>query len=161
MDKKLNRIIDKILIESMQKSLPDFKYIKIKHPILFSYERVFRWIPKEPIQIFIIYLPSHKGQNRFTFELGWSKKGRFPEINMKPSISLLTGKDSEFQYEEFINRLGSLFNSNDCWWSLEKSKTEEDVSVVLSNAIDQLIQFGVPYLKRMVKFTEDKLEKIN
>jgi len=154
MDKKLNRIVDKMLIELFQKSLPEFEYLPIKHRMLASVEKVFRWVPAEKLHCFIIYMPDRKGKNRFTFELGWSKKGRFPELNMRPSIKPAGGIDKEFSLAEYIDRIGILNGNYDYWWEIERLE-ENHVESVINNAVQYLKQFGIPYLKRLVEYKDN------
>jgi hypothetical protein len=115
--------------------------------------------------VYVTIIPDLKGGQRFTVELGWSNKGRFPETNTRPS-GFPTANRAEFQNDEFICRLGELSAGEDEWWWVESplvaiAKTEkptaaeaaERIQPLVLDAVHKIERFGIPYLNEYLKAT--------
>ena len=113
--------------------------------------------------VYIMIVPDLKGGQRFTAELGWSNKGRFPETSTRPS-GFLTANRAEFQKDEFICRLGELISGEDEWWWVENpfvaiaktgkptaAEAAERIRPLVRDAVDKIERFGIPYLDEYLK----------
>ncbi len=146
-----------------------FSEMKIRSPFG---EIVYAKITKpEKTGLFIIVFPDMK-REAFTLELGWSRKGRFPELPFRPSGSP-TQTRTEFAQPEFVCRLANLLGLDDYWWlvqpvidplnddyvellkaSVEPISAEEAELVVkphVEDAIQKLVEFGLPYLEEYLR----------
>ena len=157
MQRKLAQVIRKNLKERVAKELPDLNLIKGVNP----YPGNLTWSHKyhTSLTIFVAWLPSPRDES-FTFEVGWSRKNRFPEGHF-PSIS-----PSNSELEEFRVRIGLLFSDNDFWWDLDPFELEvadpmrylqatpletllARVDSNLDDAISKILQFGIPLLDKI------------
>jgi hypothetical protein len=105
----------------MKQQLPQFQPVTVKHPSSTKYawwtgERVFRWIAKDSVHCFIILVPTPKGADEFTVEVGWSTLGRYPELTQRPG-DVPTLEREEFGKPEFTCRLSWLIPGLADWWS--------------------------------------------
>lgn len=113
--------------------------------------------------------PNPKGYDEFTVMIGWSTLGRYPELNVIPSMITPTPDRKAFDQEEYLIRLPQLWTNDDRWWvvkefdpsfTLEKLEesmapisTEEAKSSVIplvNDAIQKIIDMGIPYLTEFV-----------
>jgi hypothetical protein len=69
--------------------------------------------------LWVFLIPSVKGYNRFTVELGWSTLGRYPELSARPAPAWPGTDRAEFDLPEYVCRLVSLYARADPWWSYE------------------------------------------
>jgi hypothetical protein len=148
--------------------LPRFREVPLESMYLNPGERVFEWRHSEALRLFLLLVPDLKGGERFTVELGWSARGRFPELGMRPSMRP-PRRAAELEEEEYICRLGELCKGGDYWWRLGAppalsvagtvatlqaqiapmgmAEAREIVQPVVADAVTQLKRHGVPYLE--------------
>lgn len=82
--------------------------MKVDAPILFTGETVFRRVVREMIHTFILLVPGVSEHQSFTVELGWSSRGRFPDISMRPSVMLAPSDPLPLERPEGVTRLGNV-----------------------------------------------------
>ncbi len=172
MRKEYGKALRELFTVEMNARLPQFLPIKVSSIYLFPGERAFRWIPAEPIHLWILLCPHQKGREAFTVEIGWSRLGRFPELSMRPSLEVPSARRVEFAMDEYVCRLGMLVSGGDYWWQLEdselpdsqetyraylQSKTipvtpQDAIQVVrpqVQDAVDKLRLYAIPYLEEL------------
>jgi hypothetical protein len=172
MRKEYGKVLRESFTALMKQQLPQFKPIKYPaHPHIWPGDRIFRWIPREPIHCFIILVPTQKGYDTFTIEIGWSTLGRYPPLEMRP-VDDPTPERKEFGKPEFVCRLPWLIPDLADWWSvtgkdwaegftldeiltslkpLPLEEARQTVLPVLTKAMQYLLSHGVPYLEEFVK----------
>jgi len=122
MGKAFNQAVRACFARSIAERLPRFEPWRGKSPTLFSGERVWRWVPLEPLHCFVLLVTSPKGYNEFTVELGWSRLARFPELSMRPSPERPGRGEAEREREEYICRLPELAWGEDRWWRVGEER---------------------------------------
>lgn len=152
----------------MKKALPHFEEVKVKSVYLWPGNRAYRWQATEELHCWIVLSPSPKDYDEFTVLIGWSKKGRYPELSMVPCGELPTPERNEFGNEEYLTRLPFLWANEDKWWvvkpfiapvsledfmaSLEPvaaTEAKEAVEPLVEDAIRKITAFGIPYLEEL------------
>jgi hypothetical protein len=151
-------------------AFPFFEWVK-KPSILsgFPGERAYRWAVTENQHAWVVLVPDQK-REAFTIELGWSRKGRFPQLTMRPSFA--RPKDAAAE-DEYLCRLGELCRGQDWWWTIEElpldatqdqmmayiiAQTQpispevarERVMPHVQEAIEEFQRFGLPFLQAHV-----------
>jgi hypothetical protein len=105
----------------------------------------------------------HERFDKFSFEVGWSVHGRFPELSVRPSLRLPAEAHS---LPEYMVRLGQLIEGADRWWEVEafagtsnlqdviaatKAMAPEvaraKVESVTASALAALESYAVPFLE--------------
>jgi hypothetical protein len=156
----------RLSIESGLKCSPfGWQAQKIKSPYVSPGERVFSKLGTD--RLFWCALVVHERFEKFTFEVGWSLQGRFPELKVRPSFQ----SPVESQHlPEYMVRLGRLIDDADRWWEVESStgastlqdliKTTQAISPaiarsnvepVAANALAALETHAVPFLEAACK----------
>lgn len=169
MRKEYGNALRREFTAQMKVKLPQFHPVKISSIYVWPGERAFRWIPVEPIHLWILLCPDQKGREAFTVEIGWSRLGRFPELGMRPSFELPSSRRDEFKVDEYVCRLGVQAAGDDYWWELESLEgldsqeaymaylrrqanpisPQEATGAVrahVGDAMEKLLLHGVPYL---------------
>jgi hypothetical protein len=175
MRKEYGKVLRERFSALMKQHLPQFQPTKYPaHPYVWPGDRIFRWIPREPLHCFIILVPDKKGYDDFTLEIGWSTLGRYPEVAR--GIALPTPERTEFEESEFLCRLPRLvFSLLDDGWGVSinswnrytEYSAEEHVHAALAplsveearaamipaveEAMKLLLSHGMPYLEEFVK----------
>jgi len=172
MRKECGKALRELFTAEMKTVLPQFLPVKVSSKYIFPGERAFRWIPVEPVHLWILLVPHHKGGEEFTVEIGWSKLGRFPELSMRPSLPGPSERRDEFALDEYVCRLGMLISGRDYWWEVEhfefpdseeawmaylQSKvnplsTQEAIQIVrprVQDAVEKLRLHAVPYFEEL------------
>ena len=124
MRKEYRRAVRELFTRGMASRFPHFEPIKVKAPILFGGDSVFRSEPKPGVSHFVLLVPDARGRQAFTVEFAWSNAGRFPDVSSRPSVFLTPDDPPPKQVEEGIVRLGSLVSRTDRWWSLPDPAVE-------------------------------------
>jgi hypothetical protein len=128
---------------------------------------------------FVVLVPDHRGRDQFAIEIGWSTKGRFPELRARPS-GRASSERVEFRQEEFICRLCNLWTTKDYWWGenepggsrngfkdvFEELKFREQdgtkwqgrAIMYATDAVEQFNRFGIPYLDEY--FATKQVERV-
>ena len=118
MRKEYRKAVRERFARGMADRFPHFELTKVDSPILFGGESVFRWEKTNDLHCFVVLVPDLKGRQAFTLELGWSRRGRFPAVSMRPSILYSPDDPVPVDTEEAVVRLGGLVSGTDLWWSL-------------------------------------------
>lgn len=157
--------------EAMEARLPEFGLVKIRAPILFAGDTVFRRVAGPDLHTFILLVPAASDRPTFTVEVGWSSLGRFPEISMRPSVIPGPPDPPPLDLPEGVIRLGGLHDGSDLHWrlpdpaldrpgdlealqdSLEPVPPEEALKLAgepVSRAMDILLESGISFLDAWV-----------
>lgn len=153
--------------EAIGAAHPEFVHAR-KTNALAAYpgERAYAWRVSETLNCWVVLVPDQK-REAFTIELGWSRKGRFPQLSMRPSGYRPHQAAAE---EEYLCRLGELSRGTDWWWTIEDlplDATEEQMTAyivaqtkpiapdearariepLVREALAELARFGLPYLE--------------
>ena len=118
MRKEYRKAVRARFIRGLLEALPGFELVKVKAPLLFGGETVFRWAASDSLHCFVILVPDAKGRQAFTVELAWSAAARFPEATSRPTLMLGPEAPWPVDVPEGIVRLGDLTDGQDTWWSL-------------------------------------------
>lgn len=118
MRKEYRRAVRELFTQGMAERLPQFEAAKVKAPILFGGETVFRWAASPSLHCFILLVPDARGQQAFTVEAAWSREARFPEVSSKPTLMLGPEDPEPLDVPEGIVRIGDLASRTDLWWTL-------------------------------------------
>ncbi len=174
MRKEYGIALRELFTELFVSSYPFFEWVK-KPSILPGFvtawpgERAYRWPVTANQHAWVILVPDQK-REAFTIELGWSRKGRFPQLNMRPSFAQPEDAGPEGEY---LCRLGELAKGTDCWWVIEElplCATQEQIMAYLmaqtkpispetagsritphvQEAIEEFERFGLPFLQAHV-----------
>jgi hypothetical protein len=174
MRKEYSRVLRDSFAKLIKANVPKFKPAKVKSQYLWPGERDFLWDTKELVHVYVILSPSLKGHDEFTIDIGWSRLGRFPEIGARGSRSP-TAERKEFQEMEFACRLSALWSDVDEFWKfyddralmsdpmqhilsqaqdITQEQAEATVKPHVEDAIDKLVNYGLPYLDAFVESLE-------
>ena len=118
MRKEYRKAVRELFTRGMASRLPQFEPTKVKAPILFSGESVFRWEASTTLHCFVLLVPDSRGYQSFTVELAWSHEARFPDVSSKPTLLLGPGDPNPVDVSEGIVRLGGILSRKDIWWEL-------------------------------------------
>jgi len=118
MRKEYRKAVRELFAQGMQSRFPQFEPTKVKAPILFSGESVFRWEASNALHCFVLLVPDSRGHQSFTVELAWSHAARFPDVSSKPTIVLGPDDPTPIDVSEGIVRLGGILSGKDLWWEL-------------------------------------------
>ncbi|AKJ27381.1 hypothetical protein [Caldimonas brevitalea] len=136
--------------------------VALKSDYVFPGERVFQRPGEAEGLLFWCVLVPHQNLEQFTFDIGWSRLGRFPELTMRPSLQRPL---EAFGLPEYFGRLGEVSSGQDLWWEVEPFRAPRGladlekmvqpipaetararVTPVAERALDVLERVGVPYL---------------
>ena len=168
MRKEYSKVLKDYFQKKMETKFPQFQKTKYKSIYIFPGEITYTWPVDDNLKCFIILIPGLTGNDEFFIEIGWSKKGLFPEFE-RP-IGCPTKDRKEFEKDEFICRLDHLWSSNSFGWKFYKLENMTDVSDFMKNsqvpipvekvreivlpqvddAIVKLEKYGLPYLSEFV-----------
>ena len=174
MRKEYGKALRTMFAAKMKAELRQFEEVKIKSLYFWPGDRAYRWIVNERLHCWIVLSPSKKDYDEFTVLVGWSKLGRYPELSMVPSPQLPNASRDEFNRDEYLARLPSLWTNIDSWWVVRKFRmpnsaadlaariepipattAREAVSPRVDDAILKIREFGVPYLEELARKFED------
>lgn len=167
MSREFNAAVRRRFAEAMPDAAPAFSAaLKGPKPWACPGEAAYSWAVDTGRRAWIIVVPSLKGYNEFTVELGWSRLGRYPELGMRPSHQRPSGERSEWALEEYLCRLDALAPSVPEWWrvapggdpadllaearamtaTLTRAEAEDAAAPLVAGALAALRAHGVPYL---------------
>jgi len=132
----------------------------------FPGERAYRWAVTDSRHAWVVLVPDQK-REAFTIELGWSRKGRFPQLTMRPSFARPKDAGAE---DEYLCRLGELSRGQDWWWTIEElplDATQDQMMAYIvaqtqpispetarsrimphvQQAVEEFQGFGIPFLR--------------
>jgi hypothetical protein len=172
MRKEYGVAVRDLFAELLSSACPFFEWVK-KPLILVGFpgERAYRWTVTESEHAWVVLVPDQK-REAFTIELGWSRKSRFPQLSMRPSLAHPRDVGSE---DEYLCRLGELARGTDWWWIIDKLSSfatqdqmmdyivaqtkpispESARSRVMPHAqeaIEEFQRFGLPFLRAHLPF---------
>jgi hypothetical protein len=171
MRKEYGKALRDAFAERMREDVPEFEPQHVASDYVFPGERLFRWIPVEPIHCWVILKPDAKGREAFTVELGWSTRGRFPQLSMRPTPLASPTQPEAFERDECVARLSELRDGQDRWWSLPDpaverpgdldalvaslepiaaSAAQQAVAPLVDDAVAAVREYGMPYLRKFV-----------
>lgn len=176
MRKEYGKVLRPYFSKKMIEAAPDFKETKVNSAYLWPGERAFCRSEGDSIKCWIVLSPNPKGYDDFTVMIGWSTVGRYPELNVTPSMITPSSDRKEFEQEEYLIRLPQLWTNDDRWWvvkgfepsfsleELEQSMSpistddaKSSVIPLVNDAIQKIIDVGIPYL---TEFVNAKLAKM-
>lgn len=167
MSREFNSAVKRRLADAMPDVAPAFSpALKGPKPWACPGEAAYRWAVDARRLAWIIMVPSLKGYNEFTVELGWSRLGRYPELGMRPSHQRPSAARSEWTLEEYLCRLDALAPGAPEWWRpahggdpadllaearaltvpLTRAEAEDAAAPLVAEALAALRAHGVPYL---------------
>jgi len=162
MKAEYSRALKAFFEQALPQSAFGWQPTKVKSRYLFAGERAFNKAAAGEL-VFWCVLVGHERFDKFTLEIGWSRKGRFPELTMRPSLK----RPAEaHEMSEYMVRLGQVSEGADVWWTVEEfqpPRSVEDlqqslqpisaeraravVEPVAQKALAMLETVGVPYLQ--------------
>lgn len=167
MSREFNAAVKRRFAEALPAVAPAFATtLKGPKPWACPGEAAYSWAVDAGRRAWIILVPSLKGYNEFTVELGWSRRGRYPELGMRPSPVGPTRDRGEWAQEEYLCRLHALAPEVPEWWrvapgrdpadlladaqamtaTLTRDEAEAAAAPLVAAALAALQAHGVPYL---------------
>jgi hypothetical protein len=168
MRKEYGAALREVFADRLARACPDFIPVT-KHSALagFPGERAFCSRVSDALFNWVVLVPDQK-REAFFVELGWSRKGRFPQLTMRPSGTRPEEAGSE---EEYLCRLGELSRGSDFGWLIEELAMEASQDEMLAyivaqtkpiaadvardrvvphveEALRELVQYGLPFLRK-------------
>jgi hypothetical protein len=117
--------------ERLAAASPDFAYVRRHGPLVgLPGERAFLRAVSTDVAQWLVLVPDPK-REAFFLEVGWSRRGRFPQLTMRPSFVRPADAGRE---EEVLIRLRELAGENDFGWTIEEppmGATREDMLAYL------------------------------
>lgn len=96
---------------------PDFEFVRRHQPLAGTPgEQAFRRAVSPDVVQWLVLVPDLK-RDAFFLEVGWSRRGRFPQLTMRPSFVRPADAGPE---EEVLLRLRELAGENDFGWRIEE-----------------------------------------
>ena len=178
MRKEYGKALREMFATEMQQVFPAFESVRLKSRFVAPGERLFRWVPYEPLHCWVILEPHHKYE-QFVLNIGWSNRARFPELPVRSPFVEPTDFEATASLDECVFRIRGVGETTEHWFELpdplleglrqtdpdvlmakmeesEKPVTREqalvDVPPRVREAIALLADVGVPYLRRVAEF---------
>jgi hypothetical protein len=172
MSKTFNAAVRSQFAANMAAVAPQFRPAKVPSAHAWPGEKAFAWTPREGIRCWVCLIASHKGYNEFFVEVGWSARGRYPELDSRPTFAGMQTATRVLDHIELMCRLSSLGDTPGAWKyrpdaiadapyaeqfmleaqaSLAQLGTEEAelaAKPLVEEAIAALVHFGLPFLER-------------
>jgi len=161
MKQEYNKVLKSLFIEKIKSSIPQATIWREKSDFIFPGESVFSLGNYLESTTFIIIIPNIK-EDKFTVELAWSTKGKFPELSVRPNDSLIKPREAD----EFSIRLSSLIDKAPEFWSVSKPVYTDALDEILANmkklsnedaiadltplvddCMGKLLEFGIPFFR--------------
>jgi len=168
MRKVYAHVLRKLFAEGLIAADPAFEFVR-RHQPLASHpgEHAFRRTVSPDVAHWVVLVPDSK-REAFYLEVGWSRRGRFPQLTMRPSFVRPADAGPE---EEVLVRLRELAGENDSGWvieeppmggtpaemlayivaqsaPLEPDVARERVAPLVDEALAVWIEWGRPFLER-------------
>ena len=135
----------------LESELPDYQILDEKNDFIWPNE-----IPLHKnvgaLDLFLVFSPHAQDSGRFTVDVGWSKLGRFPRIDMRPCITDPDDSHTEFQKEEYFTRLGILKSGSDVWWKIRPGGAALEA---VSTAMAEIRKTAEPYFELLIRFERE------
>jgi hypothetical protein len=174
LSKEFNAAVREQFNAALTERAPQFEPAKADARFSWPGERAYVWRANEALWCWVSLIPSAKGYNEFSLELGWSDQARFPALQSRPSIAANATAPRDLDASEFMCNLSSISDGPAFWqahpniedgaseserFSAQSAATlavlskEEAASIVrplVRAAVDDLVKFGLPYLSSIV-----------
>jgi hypothetical protein len=146
-------------------SVPSFSRFQEISPVLVSSEYPYVSRVFENLWLFVVLFIHPKGKQAFTFEFGWSRLRRFPEVSQVRCFDSAVNRE-RFPEDEYLQRI-RVFFGEDRWWFLEdqsqwadhfkaKDVSLGDASLCVDEAFTQakhaLEDHLMPYFGELIAF---------
>ena len=178
MRKEYGKALRELFAAEVKRAFPEFEAVGVKSRFVAPGERVFRWVPYEPLHCWIV-LETHHKYEQFAVSIGWSNRARFPELPARPSLVDPADFEATASLDECVFRIRGVDQTTEHWFELpdpmleglrqtdpevlvakleesERPVTREqalvDVPPRVREAIALIAAEGVPYLRRVAEF---------
>jgi hypothetical protein len=104
-----------------------------------------------------LILVPHLKAEKFTLELGWSEKNKFPAVKTRP-VGFLSLDKKELIHSDFIFRIGDLIDKNDYWWTIEDTpNTLDGIIKSMENKItkEEAMAKVVPHVDNAIQIIDE------
>ncbi len=128
MRKEYGKALRKLFAEQMRETMPQFEAVKVQSMYFWPGDRAFRWAAGRNLTFWIVLSPDKKGREEFTLLVGWSRRGRYPELSVIPCPEGPSPERKEFASQEYLTRLPSLWTDRDVWWVVERLRVPRSIS---------------------------------
>lgn len=168
MRKEYGKALRTLFASEMKQAASQFEEVKVKSIYFWPGDRAYRWEVTDRLHCWIVLSPSKKDHDEFTVLIGWSNKGRYPELSMIPCAEHPSPDRDEFEKEEYLTRLPYLWGKEDKWWVIKEfnaplsveeieaglqpipsPEAREAVEPLVKDAIDKIKGAGLPYLEAL------------
>lgn len=119
------------------------------------------------LQLFVVLYVDPKGEAKFTFDYGWSRLGRYPQVLDVPSLEVVDCRQ-EFKEAELLRRYGTGLGKEDKWWNIDQESpldrslgvaitTDESQSLVrqcVKGALNEIGNELIPYFHSLIEFSQ-------
>lgn len=129
MRKEYGKVLRQLVEHKMKESTFGWQLHREKSIYAAPGERAFRKDVDRNLTLWCILVPNQKLES-FTLEVGWSKLGRYPQLSVRPSPE---SHDRAGDREEYVVRLGELFQGEDYWWEIERFRIPTDVNDLMQS----------------------------
>jgi len=109
---------------------------------------------------YLVLVQDHHGRDQFTIEIGWSAMSRFPDLPMRPS-GRASSERVEFQEEEFICRLRSVWSVKDYWWGQDDPGGSRNGFATIFEEMKYRQEDGLNWQMRAAKHAADAVDEFN
>jgi hypothetical protein len=117
MRKAYAQALRELFAEGLAAASPDFEFVRRHQPLAgIPGERAFRRTVSPDIVQWLVVVPDLK-REVFFLEVGWSRRGRFPQLTMRPSFVRPADAGRE---GEVLIRLRELAGENDFGWTIDE-----------------------------------------
>jgi hypothetical protein len=117
MRKAYAQALRELFDEGLAATSPDFAFVGRHQPLAgVPGERAFRRAISPDVVQWLVLVPDVK-REAFFLEVGWSRRGRFPQLTMRPSFVRPADAGAE---EEVLVRLREVAGEHDLGWVIEE-----------------------------------------
>lgn len=169
----MNKIYRKMLVQlvdaGMKSHFPEFTLAKFdKHPLRRSADREFVWQVDDSTRIYINVKPHHSGWDDFQCEILWSRKNRYPEMDVR-----IYSRDDVHEDEGGVD-LNALGDTPFSWKIVRvdvpppktpveefddyRGLTEDEAMALVQPLVDDMFraleQFGRPFIQELAAYRQ-------
>jgi hypothetical protein len=168
MRKEYGKALRTLFSAKMKQEFSQFDEVKVKSIYFWAGDRAYRWSVTDQLHCWMVLSPSKKDYDEFNLLIGWSKLGRYPELSMVPCADAPSIERVEFEKDEYLTRLPSLWTNKDEWWVVNKFHAPASVSELqasikpipaneamaavqpfVEDAVAKIREFAIPYLEEV------------
>lgn len=129
MRKEYGTVLRELFTDGLAYACPEFNLVKAHSAAAcFPGERAYCWRISESVFLWVVLIPDQK-REAFFVELGWSRRGRFPQLTALPS-GIRPSDPGLVNEKKYLCRLGELSRGDDVGWLVEELRldaTEEEI----------------------------------